>query len=79
MKLKEIGVSDDLAKYLKSDIDLDEFGTFYKGFNESRKDYVAKKHIENAGVTKEQFKKMTIAEKTKIYTENPELYAQLRK
>lgn len=79
MKLKEIGVSDDLAKYLKSDIDLDEFGTFYKGFNAQKQDYVAKKHIENAGVTKEQFKKMTIAEKTKIYNENPELYAQLRK
>lgn len=79
MKLKEIGVSDDLAKYLKSDIDLEDFGKFYKGFNAQKQDYVAKKHIENAGVTKEQFKKMTIAEKTKIYNENPELYAQLRK
>lgn len=79
MKLKEIGVPDDLAKYLKSDIDFEDFGKFYKGFNESRKDYVAKKHIENAGVTKEQFKQMTIAEKTKLYSENPELYAQLRK
>lgn len=79
MKLKEIGVSDDLAKYLKSDIDLEDFGKFYKGFNAQKQDYVAKKHIENAGVTKEQFKQMTIAEKTKIYETNPELYAQLRK
>lgn len=79
MKLKEIGVSDDLAKYLKSDIDLEDFGKFYKGFNAQKQDYVAKKHVENAGVTKEQFKKMTIAEKTKLYNENPELYAQLRK
>lgn len=79
MKLKEIGVSDDLAKYLKSDIDLEDFGKFYKGFNEQKQDYVAKKHIENAGVTKEQFKQMTIEEKTKLYNENPELYAQLRK
>lgn len=79
MKLKDMGVSDDLAKYLKSDIDLDEFGKFYKGFNAQKQDYVAKKHIENAGVTKDQFKQMTIEEKTKIYTTNPELYAQLRK
>lgn len=79
MKLKEIGVSDDLAKYLKCDIDLEDFGKFYKGFNAQKQDYVAKKHVENAGVTKEQFKKMTIAEKTKLYNENPELYAQLRK
>ncbi|MBS6519447.1 MAG: hypothetical protein KH359_01955 [Clostridiales bacterium] len=79
MKLKEIGVSDDLAKYLKADIDLEDFGKFYKGFNAQKQDYVAKKHVENAGVTKEQFNKMTIAEKTKLYNENPELYAQLRK
>lgn len=79
MKLKEMGVDDNLTKYLKSDIDLEDFGRFYKGFNTQKQDYVAKKHIENCGVTKEQFKAMSIAEKTKLYNENPELYAQLRK
>lgn len=78
MKLKDLGVSDDLAKYLKSDIDLEDFGKFYKGFNTQKQDYVAKKHVENV-ITKEQFKKMDIAEKTKLYETNPELYNQLRK
>lgn len=76
--LKEIGVDDGLSKYLKSDIDLDEFGTYYKGFAQERKDYVAKKHMNNCGITKEQFRAMNISEKTKLYQENPELYKTLR-
>lgn len=79
MKLKEIGVSDDLARYLKSDIDLEDFGEFYKGFNAQRQDYVAKKHVgNNCGITKEQFRAMNISERTKLYNENPQLYNVLR-
>lgn len=75
--LKEIGVDDDLSKYLRADINLDEFGTYYKGFKE-RKDYVAKKHVDNCGITKDQFRAMNISERTKLYQENPELYNTLR-
>lgn len=76
--LKEIGVDDGLSKYLKSDIDLNEFGNYYKGFTQERKDYVAKKHMNNCGISKEQFRAMNISEKTKLYQENPELYKTLR-
>lgn len=76
--LIDIGVSNDLGKYLKSDIDLDEFKTFYEGFNQS-KDYVAKNHAKDTGMSKEQFKALSYGEKAKLYTENPSLYAQLKK
>lgn len=76
--LNDIGVSNDMAKYLKSDIDLDEFKTFYEGFNQS-KDYVAKNHAKDTGMSKEQFKALSYGEKAKLYTENPSLYAQLKK
>lgn len=76
--LKEIGVDDGLSKYLRADIDLNEFGTYYKGFTQERKDYVAKKHVDNCGITKEQFRVMNISERTKLYQENPELYNTLR-
>lgn len=76
--LKEIGVDDDLSKYLRSDIDLSEFGAYYKRFTQERKDYVAKKHIDNCGITKEQFRAMNITERTKLYQKNPELYNALR-
>lgn len=76
--LNDIGVSDDLGKYLKSDIDIDEFKKFYEGFNQS-KDYVAKNHAKDTGMSKEQFKALSYGEKAKLYTENPTLYAQLTK
>ena len=77
--LNDIGVSNDMAKYLKSDIDLDEFKTFYEGFNKTNQDYVAKNHAKDTGMSKEQFKALSYGEKAKLYTENPTLYAQLSK
>ena len=77
--LNDIGVSNDMAKYLKSDIDLDEFKTFYEGFNKTNQDYVAKNHAKDTGMSKEQFKALSYGEKAKLYTENPTLYAQLTK
>lgn len=77
--LNDIGVSNDMAKYLKSDIDLDEFKTFYEGFNKTNQDYVAKNHAKDTGMSKEQFKALSYGEKAKLYTENPTLYAQLKK
>jgi hypothetical protein len=77
--LNDIGVSNDMAKYLKSDIDIDEFKTFYEGFNKTNQDYVAKNHAKDTGMSKEQFKALSYGEKAKLYTENPSLYAQLKK
>lgn len=76
--VKEAGLNPDMAKYLKQDTDLKEFGKYIKGFNQSKQDYVAKSHAANAGVTKEQFSKMTYDEKAKLYAENPTLYAELK-
>lgn len=76
--LNELGVDSGMAKYLKADIDIAEFGEYFKGFSNQRQDYTPKDHVKNCGVTKEQFKRMGIEEKTKLYSENPELYAQLK-
>lgn len=82
-KLKTLGVSDELASYLRADIDIDKFSKFYDGFkktasNDGQENFVPSKNQNNgAGITKEQFHKMSYDEKVKLYTENSELYSQL--
>jgi hypothetical protein len=79
LSLKEKGFSDDFAKYLNSDTNLDEFSQLIKGLQAQQQDYVASNHVANVGVTKEQFGKMTYSERAKLYAENPTLYAELSK
>ncbi len=78
--LKKIGVTDDLAKYIRSDVNIEEFSQFYKGFaSVTQNDFIPNQHnTGNNGITKEQFKSMGIAERTKLYSENPSLYQQLK-
>lgn len=83
-KLKSLGVSDELASYLKSDIDMDKFSKFYDGLkaktasNNGQENFVPSNNQNNgAGITKEQFHAMSYDEKVKLYTENSELYSQL--
>ena len=76
--LKDIGVSDDLGKYLRSDIDLEAFKEIYKGLGEVNKDFIPNNNMGDNSITKEQFKAMGIAERTKLYETNPELYNQLK-
>lgn len=78
--LKELGVDDNLSKYIKSDIDVDEFKNFYKGFMpNTQKDFIPNKtNVTGDAITKEQFSKMNISERTKLYNESPELYNQLK-
>lgn len=83
-KLKSLGVSDELASYLKSDIDMDKFSKFYDGLkaktssDNGQENFVPSQNQNNgAGITKEQFHKMSYDEKVKLYTENSELYSQL--
>lgn len=83
-KLKTLGVSDELASYLRSDIDMDKFSKFYDGLkakttsNNGQENFVPSNNQNNgAGITKEQFHKMSYDEKVKLYTENSELYSQL--
>lgn len=78
--LKKLGVTDDLVKYIRSDVDIEEFSQFYKGFAPvTQNDFIPNQHnTGNNGITKEQFKSMGIVERTKLYSENPSLYQQLK-
>ena len=76
--LKDIGVDDSLAKFIRSDANMDELGTFVKGFAQTQKDFVPSLNMGDNSITKEQFKKMGITDKTKLYESNPELYNQLK-
>lgn len=78
--LNEIGVNDTLTDYLRQDIDLDAFKSVYEALKPTEKEFVPTKNQgSNGGITKEDFKKMGIAERTKLYEDSPELYAQLSK
>ena len=83
-KLKSMGVSDELASYLRSDIDVDKFSKYYDTLkaktssNNGQENFVPSNNQNNgAGITKEQFHKMSYDEKVRLYTENSELYSQL--
>lgn len=78
--LKNIGVSDDMAEFIKSDVDMDKFKKFYEGFKpNTQKDFQPTNHAKDEGISKEQFAKMDYSKRAKLYTENPTLYAQLTK
>lgn len=78
--LKNIGVSDDMAEFIKSDVDMDKFKKFYEGFKpNTQKDFQPTIHAKDEGISKEQFAKMDYSKRAKLYTENPTLYAQLSK
>lgn len=79
-QLKGLGVSDDMAQFLKTDLDLDKFKDFYSNLkaNSGSNDYVpTNNQNEGAGITKEQFTNMNYEQKAELYQESPELYAQL--
>ena len=76
--LKDIGVDDSLAKFIKSDCDIEELSTFVKGFAQNQQDFIPTMNMGDNSITKEQFKKMGIADRTKLYDSNPELYNQLK-
>ena len=82
-KLKTLGVSDEFASYLRNDIDMDKFSKFYDGLkakttSNGQENFVPSQNQNNgAGITKEQFHKMSYDEKVRLYTENAELYSQL--
>lgn len=83
MKFKEsirnAGLDSEMAKYLKPDTDLEAFGKLLKGVEQTKQDYTPKNHSGDAGLTKDQFEKMSYDQKAKLYSENPTLYAQLKR
>ena len=78
--LKDIGVNDGLVDYLRSDIDLDVFKGVYESIKPiENTEFIPTKNQSSVGISKEEFKKMGIAERTKLYEDSPELYEQLTK
>lgn len=85
IKLKEKGLDEGLAKYIKADEDVD---FFEKLINNAVNDKVKEKLGESAykppisssgtTLTKEQFDKMTYNEKLKLFKENKDLYDKLK-
>lgn len=77
--LKDIGVDDSIAKYLSSDIDLTEFSEVYKGFAQTKKDFIPNKNMNQneSSITKEQFKNMNYQQKAELYEKSPELFQLL--
>ena len=85
-KLKENGLNTDLAKYIKTDDDID----FFKNLiNDSVKTQIQQKLGKSSykppvvdnnlnTITKEQFNKMGYKERLKLYNEDKELYEKLQ-
>ena len=85
-KLKEQGLNTDLAKYIKTDDDID----FFKNLiNDSVKTQIQQKLGKSSykppvvdnnlnTITKEQFNKMGYKERLKLYNEDKELYEKLQ-
>ena len=85
-KLKEQGLNTDLAKYIKTDDDID----FFKNLiNDSVKTQIQQKLGKSSykppvvdnnlnTITKEQFNKMSYKERLKLYNEDKELYTKLQ-
>lgn len=81
-KLKEKELPTELAKYLNigddMDTTIDELGAMFGNYflNGCNK---PSNHNTHKGITKQDFKKMSYAERAKIFQENPTLYQALNK
>ena len=85
-KLKDNGLNTDLAKYIKTDDDIDFFKNLIndsvkaevknKLGNSSYRPPVVDNH--SSTITKEQFNKMGYKERLKLYNEDKELYTKLQ-
>lgn len=81
-KLKEKGLPEELASFINIGENIDEdvekvgsaLGNYFLNAN-----YKPESHANNKGLTKEQFKRMSYMERTKLFNENPELYKMLSK
>lgn len=86
-KLKDSGLTTDLAKYIKDDTDIEFFKSLIinsveTGVKErlNNSSYVPPKNDNNIGnTTKEQFSAMGYTERLKLYNDNPSLYAELKR
>lgn len=81
-KLKEKGLPEELSKFItvgeNLEEDIDNIATALGGYF-LQGNYKPESHANNKGITKEQFKKMSYMERTKLFQENPELFNSLAK
>lgn len=79
-RLKAKGLPEELASFItvgediESDVDKvgAALGNYFLNAN-----FKPESHASNKGITREQFKRMSYMERTKLYKENPELYKML--
>lgn len=84
--LKANGISKEMAKYLKDDVDVSALAETFKKIVGSAVDerltedgFVPTSHKSGNPLTKEDFKKMSITDKERLFAENPDLYRSLRR
>ena len=82
--LKANGISNEMAKYLKDDVDVSALAETFKKIVGTAVDerltedgFVPTGHKSGNPLTKEDFKKMNMSEKERLYAENPDLYKSL--
>ena len=74
--LKDKGIDANLAKYLRTDADLDEFQKVYSA---KKSDNFVPNSVNTTAkeISKSDFQKMDYSQKMSLYQENPQLYAEL--
>ncbi len=80
--LKAKGIDENIATFLKDDVDLEEFSTIFNNILSEKvksKGYVPTNHPTGDNITVEQFKSMSYDERVELYTKNPTLYQKLAK
>lgn len=81
-KLEEKGIDKSIADFLKVDVDVDKLAgvldTLLTNRNKSNA-YVPSGHKSGGALTADDFAKMTIEQKERLYTDDPELYRALAK
>lgn len=74
------GIDRSMAKFLNADVNVDDLATAIDSLFTNRnkqKSYVPSGHKSGESITKDDFKKMNMDEKERLYNESPELYKTL--
>lgn len=80
--LKEKGIDEKIATYLKDGVDVEEFATTFNSILSEKakaKGFVPTEHPTGDNITVEQFKAMSYDKRVELYTKNPTLYEKLSK
>ncbi len=78
--LTQKGISNELSQFLRDDADVEALAGVIEGIVGTKlktNSYVPSGHKSGESMTKEKFRKLSMDEKERIYTENPELFKTL--